>query len=150
MLKREVRLGFTLLETVIGLGIFCFLTTISLYNLKDFQAKVEEKQTLEWFKDSFKTAFNEAYLTRQSATFNIENNREVVFTITKDGRGAKRIISRVFPSTMKIYKSSSNQYAISYTGEAQPVTITIKSDLTKKKYIYTFQMGWGEITEKKT
>lgn len=43
----QVRRAFTLLETVVSLAIFCSLTIFSIYNLKDYQARVEERQYLQ-------------------------------------------------------------------------------------------------------
>ncbi len=149
LLRQSPRLGFTLLETVIGLGIFCLLTTVSLYNLKDYQARLEEKQSLEWFKDTFKGAFNHAYLTHHSSKFMIDNKNTIIFDISAENKKTKEI-KRKLPSTMSFNENSQKEYTISSSGQASPVTITIKSTLTNKTYKYTVQLGWGEIIEEKT
>ena len=146
---QTTRKAFTLLETVIGLGIFCFLTTISLYNLKDYQAKLEEKQSLEWFKDTFKGVFNHAYLTHRSSKFMIDNGNTIIFDISAENKETKEI-KRKLPSTLKFNENSRKEYTISSSGQASPVTIIIKSTLTNRTYKYTVQLGWGEIIEEKT
>jgi len=150
MLKQEARLGLTLIETVIGLGIFCLLTTISLHNLKDYQAKLEEKQALEWFKDTFKGVYNRAYLTHQGSKMIIENKNTIVFDITQNGENGDKVVRRKIPSTMTVFDNSSGQHMIYGTGKSSAAKITFSSSLTNKKYIYKIQMGWGEIIEEKT
>ncbi|MGQ2375636.1 hypothetical protein [Companilactobacillus zhachilii] len=143
---KTCRTGTTLLEVVIGLAIFCTLTTISLYNIKDFQARVEEKQSLEWFKNTFKTAFNRAYLTGQESKFIIEENNTIIFDMRGNYKKTKQI-KRKLPSSLSFYENSRNEYKIYGSGEASPVTITVNSTLTHRKYIYKIQMGWGEIID---
>jgi prepilin-type N-terminal cleavage/methylation domain len=142
--------GFTLLETVISLTIICILTTISIYNLKDYQAKMEERQSLEWFKNSFKNAFNKAFLTKSGIEVIVEKQNEVIFDITNNGKGSDIHISRRFPKTIKIFESSNNSYMIYGSGQAKAVTFTFVSSLTNRKYKYVVQLGWGEIIETKT
>jgi prepilin-type N-terminal cleavage/methylation domain len=36
--------GFTLIETVIGLAIVCGLIAVSVWNLKDYQARMKKKK----------------------------------------------------------------------------------------------------------
>lgn len=142
--------AFTLLETMISLGIICSLLIISLYNLKGYQEHVEEQQSLVWFKDSFKNAFNYCYLNKRSGSlFLNQDNNKVTFNL--DGKNGKRkIYQKKLPAFMSIVSASATGYWISSNGQGAPVTIIFKSALTKKKYIYKIQMGWGEINEIKT
>lgn len=143
------RKGFTLLEVLLGLLIFCFLTTISLYNIKDYQARIEERQSLEWFKNTFKTAFNRAYLTGHESTFMIEKNNTIIFDVRGKYEKTKQI-ERKLPSWLSFYENSGSIYKIYGSGEGSPVTITVNSALTHKEYIYKVQMGWGEIIDETT
>lgn len=140
------RTGTTLLEVVIGLAIFCSLVTVSLYNIKDYQARIEEEQSLEWFKNTFKTAFNRAYLTDQDSKFIIEKNNTIIFDMRGNYKKTKHI-ERKLPSSLSFYENSRGEYKIYGSGEASPVTITVNSALTHRKYVYKIQMGWGEIID---
>lgn len=142
--------GFTLLETVIGLFIFCSLTLLSFNNIKNYQDIVEERQSLEWFKNTFKSVFNDAYINQHASRFMIENHNKIIFDITGNKKGETKEISRTLPSTLRFSENSKGEYRVSSTGEAPAATITIKSTLTNKTYIYRVQLGWGEITEEKT
>lgn len=142
------RKAFTLLETVIALGISCSLLIISIYNLKNYQDRVEEQQTLEWFKDTFKSMLNYCYLNKRAVLVRFENNK---ITFNSDvGTNKAQIRSRNLPKTLSVSENFKRTYRISSSGEAPPVTIKFKSTLTKHTYIYKVQMNWGEIVEKKT
>lgn len=150
MAMSKVRNGFTLLETVIGLTIFCALTLISLNNLKDYQARVEEKQALEWFKDTFKSAYNRAYLQNHASKLIIQDKNEIIYDVDKNGKNFGRHISRKLPKTLTVSENSFNEYNIHAKGDSGSVTIRFQSTLTHKVYEYKIQMGWGEIIETTT
>jgi len=147
------RSAFTLLETVICLGIFCLITTISLANLKDYRNQMEEKQALELFKSTFQNAYDYAYLTKQSCRFMVDNKNTIVFNINKDNENGSfkaKIIKRTLPKTMSVYENSSSEHNIFGNSKEKPLKVEISSSLTHKKYTYNIQMGWGEITEAET
>ncbi|WP_240704395.1 hypothetical protein [Companilactobacillus zhachilii] len=58
-------------------------------------------------------------------------------------------VYRKLPETLTITENYSHKYTIYGTGSAPAVTITFVSTLTRRKYTYKVQLGWGEIIEKK-
>lgn len=140
--------AFTLIETTISLGIVCSLMIISIYNLKNYQARVEEQQALEWFKDTFKSAFDYSYLHGVATNLtiapdSIEFNADQRTTGKKNYRFHK---FRMLPKALKAGNSKTT-YTIFKSGQAAPITIKFKSSLTHRSYSYKVQMGWGEIIE---
>ncbi|MQS98117.1 type II secretion system protein [Lactobacillus halodurans] len=146
MLKQRLRSGFTLLETTIGLSIVCSLALISLSNLRDYQAQIEERQALEWFKNSFKSAFNYSYLNHNVVTLRVEPGKNIVDFSHREGLKVKHV-RKLFPKTLKLKDKAKVQYTIYNSGQAPPITIQFISSLTNKTYIYKIQMMWGEIIE---
>lgn len=144
-MRNLIRNGFTLLETVIVLAIFSLTMAVSLYNLRDYQAKVEEKQALEWFKNNFKNTFNYCYLNGTSGFLNLEpENHAIRFQLMDHPGKHKKLI---LPKTLSVKESKLKRYVIYLSGQAAPITITFQSKLTHREYIYKIQMGWGEIIE---
>lgn len=143
MLSRK---GFTLLETVISLTIFCSLTLLSIYNLKDYQANMEEHQFLQWFQDSFKSTFNYCYLHKVGGRMVFD--RDKVIFHTYDGIKTRNQ-SKKIPKTLKITHGA-NSYLINSFGEAEPTTVIVESNLKHRKFFYKIQMSWGEIIETHT
>lgn len=132
--------GFTIIETTIGLMIVCSLIAISVWNLKDYQARIEERQTLQWFKGKFKDSMNYAYLNREEVKV-VVDSKYLQFS------NGKSQIKRNLPKTLKL-NSGHQVFRISRSGETAPRTVIFESTLTHSKYEYTIQMGWGEIVEK--
>lgn len=142
------RKAFTLLETTISLGIVCSLMIISIYNFKDYQAQVEEHQALEWFKDTFKSAFDYSYLHKVATNMTIAPDA-IEFNADQKTATKKEYYFHKFHKFPKSLTAGNSKrtYTIFKSGQAAPITIEFKSDLTHKKYIYKVQMGWGEIVE---
>lgn len=144
----KVRPAFTLLETVIGLVIVCSTIMISVYNLKDYQAHIEERQAIEWFKNSFKSTFNYCYLNHKTANvYLMQNQNRIKFDIQKDNQNKSHNKELKLPRGLKI--DNQKKYIIGVNGQGGPAVITFHSTLTNKIYSYTVQMGWGEISENK-
>ena len=143
-MRNLIRNGFTLLETVIVLAIFSLTMAVSLYNLRDYQAKVEEKQALEWFKNNFKNTFNYCFLYQRVEELQINNYHKISF-VSIDGHRKNHILK--LPKTLSVSASDNKKYFIYDSGQAPPITITFQSKLTHREYIYKIQMGWGEIVE---
>lgn len=144
-MRNLIRNGFTLLETVIVLAIFSLTMAVSLYNLRDYQAKVEEKQALEWFKNNFKNTFNYCYLNTTSGSFSINQEEHFILFQIRDRPGKFRKL--YLPKTLVVNESRNHLYNVYLSGQAAPITIEFDSTLTHHKYIYKIQMGWGEIIE---
>ncbi len=143
------RSAFTLLETVIGLFIICSLVTISSWNLKGYQAQVEEKQSIEWFKNTFKNTMNSCFLTKKVGGLKIDKNKnQLMFSVPRPD-GTHKVLKKTFPQNLEII-SKKNDFDISNNGQISPLTIKFESKLTKKIYAYKIQMGWGEIIETST
>lgn len=140
----QVRRAFTLLETVVSLAIFCSLTIFSIYNLKDYQARVEERQYLQWFKDSFKSTFNYCYLHNTGGRMVFDKKR-IIFHTSQDDKTKTQ--SKKIPKSLKITSGTRANYTINNSGEATAATITVESNLSHKKIFYKIQMNWGEIIE---
>ncbi|WP_334333389.1 type II secretion system protein [Companilactobacillus sp. HBUAS59544] len=132
--------GFTIIETIIGLMIVCSLVAISVWNLKDYQARIEERQTLQWFKGKFKNAMNYAYLNHEDAKVIVDPGYLQI-------SNGKFQVQKHLPKTLTI-TTGHQVFRISKSGETSPRTVIFQSTLTGKKYEYTIQMGWGEIVEK--
>jgi len=148
---RDVRTGFTLLETVISLAIICLLVIISITNLKDYQARVEEKQAIEWFKNNFKNTMNYSYLNKKSASMHLDSKENTIeFVATGISIERKYYKKRVLPDSLRLTQEGDVKYLISKSGQSAPITISFTSKLTKKIYSYKIQLGWGEIIEEKT
>lgn len=137
-----------MLETTISLGIVCSLLIISLYNLKDYQARVEEYQALEWFKDTFKSAFDYSYLNGVATNMTIAPDT-IEFNADQKAATKKEYYFHKFHKLPKSLTTGNNKitYTIFKSGQAAPITIEFKSVLTHQKYTYKVQMGWGEIIE---
>lgn len=140
--------AFTLLETTISLGIVCSLMIISIYNLKDYQARVEEHQALEWFKDSFKSAFDYSYLHGVATNLTITPN-SIEFVANQKTASKKEYYFHKFQTLPKTLQAENSKitYTIFKSGQAAPITIKFDSKLTHRQYVYKVQMGWGEIIE---
>lgn len=139
------RQGFTLIETVIGLAIVCSLLVVSVWNLKDYQARIEERESLEWFKNSFKNEMNYSYLNRKPAYLKIRGDH---VTFGRHAVNGKIILKKkIFPKSLR-NTNGPIDYFIGKSGQSAPKTIIFESKLTHRKYEYRIQMGWGEIIEK--
>jgi len=144
----RVRRAFTLLETVITLTIMCTLVAISIYNIKDYQARIEEKQALEWFKSTLKSSFNYCYLHNRTAIlYWLPDENSIQFDILQPSGTKKNYRKLKLPRTLRVAKKEAIHYAISQSGQAAPMSIKFHSELTKKNYSYKIQFGWGEIIE---
>jgi len=147
----QVRKAFTLLETVISLTIMCALVSLSVYNLKDYQARVEEKQAIEWFKNSFKSTFNYCYLHNRTAIFYwLPQKNSIQFDILQPSGSEKNYRVLKLPKTLRVASNSAIHYAISQHGQGSMMSLKFHSELTHKNYAYKIQFGWGEIIEGKT
>lgn len=152
----ENRRAFTLLETVIALSISCSIFVISLYNLKNYQQRIEEQQTLKWFKDTFKSMLNYCYLNKRAIIVHFDSNK-ITFNLDEgannfdsvEGINKAELKKRILPKTLKVSENFKRKYRIAPNGEAPPMTVTFKSTLTNRTYIYKIQMNWGEIVEQK-
>lgn len=150
------RRAFTLLETVIALSISCSIFVISLYNLKEYQQRVEEQQTLEWFKNTFKSMLNYCYLNKRAIRVHFDSNK-ITFNLDEGtnnfdpGKGINKteLKKHILPKTLKVSENFKKIYRIDSAGEAPPMTVTFVSTLTNRTYIYKIQMNWGEIVEQK-
>ncbi|WP_162256531.1 hypothetical protein [Companilactobacillus futsaii] len=132
------------METIVSLSIFCSLTIFSICNLKDYQARVEERQYLEWFKDSFKSTFNYCYLHNTGGRM-VFDKEKIIFHTSEGTRTQTQ--SKKIPKSLKITSGARTNYTINKAGEASAATIIIESSLNHKKILYKIQMNWGEIVE---
>lgn len=137
--------GFTLIETIIGLAIVCGLIAVSVWNLKDYQARIEEKEGLEWFQNSFKNEMNHSYLFHKKANLRIRENKITFIRYAANGKAILK--KKTLPKTLK-NTNGPIDYFIGESGQSGPRTIIFTSQLTHRKYEYRIQMGWGEIIEK--
>nr|WP_269083226.1 type II secretion system protein [Companilactobacillus kimchiensis] len=143
------RSGFTLLETVISLAIFCTLAAVSIYNLKDYQAKVEERQAISWFKNTFTETLNYGYLNKRAAKFQWFTDSNTIKFISNGSLAGqqKYYKKKKLPATLRINSNAAIDYGIADSGVAPPMSIQFHSTLTNKDYSYKVQFGWGEIIE---
>lgn len=139
------RRGFTLIETVIGLAIVCSLLVVSVWNLKDYQARIEEKESLEWFENSFKNEMNYSYLNQKPAYLKIRDNHIIFGRYAISGKVVLK--KKILPQTLR-NTNGPIDYFIGRSGQSGPKTIIFESNLTHRKSEYRIQMGWGEIIEK--
>ena len=146
----QSRPAFTLLETTISLAIVCSMALIASYNLHDYQAKIEEQQALEWFKNNLKGMFNYCYLNHESAVLYIDPSDHSIEIAPDNKLDSPRYQKRIFPKSLKFNSNSNLKYSIYKAGQASSITISFNSDLTHQKYHYVIQTGWGEIIESKT
>jgi len=145
----QSRKAFTLLETVISLAIVCSLAAISIYNLKDYQARADEKQAIIWFKNTFKNTFNYCYLNDKGALILLDPKENTIEFSPTAGSGMKHQI-RKLPTTLKLGSNSHLRYTIYGSGQGGSMSLKFLSTLTHKTYTYKIQMGWGEIIESET
>lgn len=149
----KFRRAFTLLETTIGLAIVCSMVLIASYNLHDYQAKVEEHQALEWFKNSLKSTFNHSYLSKRAAILYLDPVEHSIEIVPGGEKNKSRYQKRIFPKTLRFASNAHMKYEIYKSGQSAPtipITIGFYSELTHKRYIYAIQMGWGEIIASET
>lgn len=143
--------GFTLLETTIALFIVCSMVVISTWNLKDYQAKVSEKETLTWFKDNFKSAMNYSYIHNRAAGFQVETtSKKLIFNFDKRNVGRAPVKKITLPKTLTIVYKDSDDYSINKLGDNQTFKIGFKSAIDQKTYNFVVLTNWGEIIEKQT
>lgn len=146
-LLKSRRSGFTLVESVIVLTIFCILILATNLGVKDYQSKIAERQSMQQFKNLFKNTLNEAFLSGKDYNIVISSNsNSVVFKSNENNVFFARL---KFPNTIKYFKNEST-IQVRRAGLIRPQTIKFYSNLTNHNYIYVIQMNWGEIIEKNT
>lgn len=141
------RLGFTLIESVVVLVIFCSVIFATSVSVKDYQVKIEEKQSMQQFKNVFRNTLNKAFLTGKD--YNIVISKKSNSAIFKSNSNDDFLVRIKFPKTISYFKAEST-IQIRRNGLIRPQTIKFYSTMTKQNYIYVIQMNWGEIIEKKT
>lgn len=144
--SKYIRGGFTLIEAVITLSIVCSLILVTSFEVKNFQAKFAEQQTMQQFKNTFKSTLNKSFLSKRDYYVVIsKNSSSILFKSSDDKTYLKRI---KLPKTLK-YSKTESIIQIRKTSFVRPQTIKFHSSLTNQDYIYVIQMNWGEIIEKK-
>ncbi|KAE9565185.1 hypothetical protein FD33_GL001191 [Companilactobacillus paralimentarius DSM 13238 = JCM 10415] len=116
-----------------------------MWNLKDYQARIEEKESLEWFENSFKNEMNYSYLNQKPAYLKIRDNHIIFGRYAISGKVVLK--KKILPQTLR-NTNGPIDYFIGRSGQSGPKTIIFESNLTHRKYEYRIQMGWGEIIEK--
>lgn len=146
------RSAFTLLETTIALSIVCFLVAISTWNLKDYQAKVAERQSLNWFRSTFKSAMNYAYLHNRPVELAIDATKgNIIFVLRNKHYEPGTAKKLTLPKTLKIIsKNNQTDYYIHKMGDNQTFKIRFQSQIDQKIYDFKVLTSWGEIIETQT
>ncbi|MFD1417878.1 type II secretion system protein [Companilactobacillus keshanensis] len=144
-LLRIHRFGFTLVESVIALAIFCSIVFATSLGVRNYQARVDEKQSMQQFKNVFKNTLNEAFLTQRYYNITISKSSHSALFKTNDDDSYKVRVK--FPDTVNFLQSKST-IQIRRNGLIKPQTIKFHSDLTNINYVYVVQMNWGEIIDK--
>ncbi|WP_125715004.1 type II secretion system protein [Companilactobacillus kedongensis] len=144
-LLRIHRLGFTLVESVIALAIFCSIIFATSLGVKNYQARVDEKQSMQQFKNVFKNTLDEAFLTKRDYNVALKKEEHSALFKSNDTDSYKVLVK--FPDTVN-YIQSNSTIQIRRNGLIKPQTIRFHSDLTNINYVYVVQMNWGEIIDK--
>ncbi|APX72387.1 type II secretion system GspH family protein [Companilactobacillus allii] len=138
--------GFTLIEAVFTLIIICSLALATSFGMKDYQQRIQEKQTLEEFKVNLRDMFNYSYLYKRTSVFQYYKDKDYISF--RDLSDRDRYYHEVkLSKTLHILNSENIVHYVSREGQTSPMTIIFKSELTGKKYIFKIQMLWGEINE---
>lgn len=144
-LLRIHRFGFTLVESVIALAIFCSIIFATSLGVKNYQARVDEKQSMQQFKNVFKNTLDEAFLTKRDYNVALKKEEHSALFKSNDTDSYKVLVK--FPDTVN-YIQSNSTIQIRRNGLIKPQTIRFHSDLTNINYVYVVQMNWGEIIDK--
>lgn len=153
-MTNRVRTGFTLLEAVITLAVVCSMAFISIYGIKDYQKRIEEKQAIAWFKNTFKDAMNYRFLANQIAQLLIDDPKnELTFSYAKKNQKPTDVTSHRkmrMPKYLHLTGNHADVYYIEPNGHNDSVHFAFYSDLTHRTYDFKILMGWGEIIEHQT
>ncbi|TPR38687.1 hypothetical protein [Apilactobacillus micheneri] len=140
---KKSKFGFTNIEMIIVLMITSLFIGITLFiypNIKNYQRNDEQK-----FWNSFKYQWDSIVM---STKINKNEKSKITSTIIVNKNNVHFIYwngvnkSLNIPNTMSIY---GNSYIIDIKsgGYVAPATYRWHSNLLKKDYIQTFQLGWG-------
>lgn len=138
-MHQKCRLGFTLVETILTLGIFCLLLIIGNSTIQDYQVKTEETLVLKRFDNLWKNELNYAYLTGEMISIYVYDNK---IEFSANGQKPRSL-------QLKTFHTDAKRKLIFNSGQTSPGHITLWSKVTNEEYHLTFQMKWGVLFEDK-
>lgn len=128
--------GFTLIESLIALAIFCSLFFVGSLQLESYREKIIFEKSVQEFEMALSQACRRAAINHEQVTVNFhptDNELRIVGTTYHRSLYFDQAIS------LSIF----NDYQISASGSAPPKTFKISSKEKSKKI--KMQMSWGRM-----
>lgn len=137
-LQKVKNKGFTLVETIIILFVFCLIFTIPSLKLTQFKSDLELSNTTRLVKSIIESSTRKSLLEKNAIFihYSEENNRISV----KQGKSMQ-----YFPINHQIKIDNLNHVFVNPKGSISPCTIMIKNK--NKKRMIKIQMKWGRMIE---
>lgn len=128
--------AFSLIETIITLAIFCMISLIGTFELRNFQKRIIFYQTVKEFELVLEQASRIASIQQQNVYINyFPSSHQLIVT----GEHYQRQLA--IDNSIQI--DTIYRYLISAKGMISPKTIIFKNDQQEKRL--KVQMAWGRL-----
>lgn len=127
--------GFTVLEAIITLGIILMLTTIGVWQVKDYRQTIVFKNTIASFNTAIDQAVRVATINHEAIDVYYFNSDHYLLFNGKDYHKKVKLASQV-----KI--SAINDYSISANGHIPPKSVDFSDGKNHQRV--KIQMNWGK------
>lgn len=140
-MKKQNKEGFTLVEVMAVLSISVFMLLISIHPIQNKYNEIAEEIFWKKFDESWTRIVTIVPKSGQKGNVYFYNDK-VIFVINNKERKYLN-----YPHGLHLYRYQHIQ--ISTSGRVGADTVVFNSDVTKTKYIITFQLAWGDYRIKK-
>ncbi|MFT8425892.1 MAG: prepilin-type N-terminal cleavage/methylation domain-containing protein [Liquorilactobacillus sp.] len=141
LMKKQNKEGFTLVEVMAVLSISVFMLLISIHPIQNKYNEIAEGIFWEKFDESWMRLVTIVPKSGQKGNVYFYNDK-AIFVISNQ---EKKYL--YYPQGLHLYKYQNIQ--ISASGRVKADTVVFNSEVTKLKYIITFQLAWGDYRIKK-
>lgn len=131
-----MKTGFTVLETVIVLGIVTVLVIFSVPGISQCRAYNEEQLFWSELRQNWRTAQLRARNERQVTQVEYEQSSNQIVFVADQKRDAVQL-----PGTLKVIRFE--PFQMHANGYVKPQTQEFKSSLTECRYLMRIQLAWG-------
>lgn len=131
-----MRSGFTILETVIVLGIVAILVMFSVPSISKSQAHHQEQLFWSELRQNWRNAQLQARNARQTTNIQYDQTTKRITFATALTANSVQV-----PGTLRVVKFTSFQ--MHANGYVKPQTQEFASTLTGRRYLMRIQLAWG-------
>ncbi|EJE97476.1 prepilin-type N-terminal cleavage/methylation domain-containing protein [Liquorilactobacillus mali] len=140
-MKKQNKGGFTLIEVMIVLSISAFMLLISIWPIQNKYNEVSEEIFWKKFDAMWMRLVTIVPKSGQRGNVYFYNDKAIFVVSNKE----KKYL--YYPQGLHLYQYRNIQ--ISANGRVKPDTVVFNSEVTKLKYVITFQLAWGDYRIKK-